>query len=1174
MKKILLIIGSMFYLIVPAWADDTDIYGISNIDVKPNVLIIFDNSGSMGTSDVQGSVYEPATNYTGSYSQNAVYQNSKSYFTSINDSKWQCAAAKTDLLNLGWWKGKLTKDKKTGVVSCGGKNNTNYRLGNFENFDALPGSGSRTRMEVAKEVMAKLINDNFERVNFGLMKFNLSSANESGFIVAGCGGTRAELIGDYNAASPPIFTDSVQALYGAIGSIESSTYTPLAETMAEAGLYYAGQKSWFNGLLGQYTSDCTSLNKNCLDYNVINPIEYRCQKNYIILMTDGEPTEDANTKLKNSNYINSSKIPDAHMDGAVNYLEDVTYFLAHNDLRVVGGSPPTEADILAMGSPGNYENQTVTTYTIGFQQNLPLLEEAATNGGGEYYTADNADTLNEALNSIIDAIGESNESFSAAAVPVSRANKAYAGEYVYYGLFQPLNSGGWLGNLKKYGLSYYGDKLLDVNGNIASLDGVVLDGARSFWSDPLLDPDGPDVARGGAGEKLYYDIENGFSRKIYTYTGTANLLTDSSNEFSLDNKVKLNTYVELSDSVISKVRRENAGEWPLGDFLHSQPVVVHYDDNFDGADDHSMVFAGANDGMLHCIDDNDGSEIWAYIPSDLLDKLSLLTGNTHEYFVDGSPQLYPYNDGFIDKKLLFFGERRGGDSYTALDITDYNSPLLHYEIGPTILGPGHELLGQSWSNPQVVDRGTGVFDVVNNKEITNEVLLLVGGYDDNQDSLPTDDPPPNPTDSKGRAVFAVDAQTGALQEDFVFSADNFPAMTHSIVAASAFKPMGQDAVNRVYAGDMNGNLFGFRRDGISYYEVYDKKEVIDGKEYTIKNVARAVEIPDPLDGSWGQKLKLYSTPGQKIFYSPNILDEYFTIPYTNELGRINRRVMTGMDWVYYGTGDRAHPDRKDITNGFYAIKNRWDWHESEDPEIVEAIVDVSAQGSIIAKDNPNRVLVGPYRDLTGIILTDTDGYPFAPEDVVVEDVPFIIDVTDNLIQNREADPDVRRRYQLYAEDAIKHSNNRGWFIRLEENVDGVVESVGEKVVSSPLIYNHIIYFTTFVPEDPATVEENALDPCASPGARGIGYLYKLDNRTGAAVQNFYTVNDEETGDDGQNIGKLDVHDRRMVTPTRGIPPEPTMVIQPGGASILVGTYAEKVEFSAFNRFFWRQLEDE
>ena len=54
-------------------ADDTEIYGtVTSTSLEPNVLIIFDSSGSMDTADVPGEPYNPMGDYTGSYSQNAV----------------------------------------------------------------------------------------------------------------------------------------------------------------------------------------------------------------------------------------------------------------------------------------------------------------------------------------------------------------------------------------------------------------------------------------------------------------------------------------------------------------------------------------------------------------------------------------------------------------------------------------------------------------------------------------------------------------------------------------------------------------------------------------------------------------------------------------------------------------------------------------------------------------------------------------------------------------------------------------------------------------------------------------------------------------------------------------------------------------------------------------------
>ena len=41
-------------------------------------------------------------------------------------------------------------------------------------------------------------------------------------------------------------------------------------------------------------------------------------------------------------------------------------------------------------------------------------------------------------------------------------------------------------------------------------------------------------------------------------------------------------------------------------------------------DRRSMIFVGANDGMLHAIDGRTGLEVWAFIPYNLLPKLQTL----------------------------------------------------------------------------------------------------------------------------------------------------------------------------------------------------------------------------------------------------------------------------------------------------------------------------------------------------------------------------------------------------------------------------------------------------------------------------------------------------------------------------------------------------------------------
>ena len=133
----------------------------------------------------------------------------------------------------------------SGSWVCSTYGSTLY-LGNWINYDESTGGSMRTRESVAKEVIKNVI-DETDGVRFGLMRFN---ANQGGRIVAECG------------------TDK-ETLKNTIDGFGHTDYTPLAETLAEAGLYFAGQQSWFNGSSGTYSSDCDNNGNGCKQY--VNP---------------------------------------------------------------------------------------------------------------------------------------------------------------------------------------------------------------------------------------------------------------------------------------------------------------------------------------------------------------------------------------------------------------------------------------------------------------------------------------------------------------------------------------------------------------------------------------------------------------------------------------------------------------------------------------------------------------------------------------------------------------------------------------------------------------------------------------------------------------------------------------------------------------------------------------
>ncbi len=855
----------------PAAGDDTDIYGVTNSDVPPNVLIIFDNSGSMDTRDVPGDAYDPDVTYSGDdYEAPAVYYRKCTRFLFWDICSWDnlfhddvgdlgCAGVKNDLLTKGYAVGNI---RSSSPWSCGGASDEkNLRTGNYLNYVESGGGDDQRRIDVAKSVVNDLI-DRTENVNFGLMVFNPGSNPAGGHIVKEIGADKQEL-------------------QDAIDDLTASTNTPLAETLAEAGLYFAGKNSWFNGGTS-YTS----------------PIEARCQKNHILLMTDGEPTQDRDAKLVSGTYINGDTIGDHDGDGAdpgnyslngSDYLDDVAHYLYTKDVR------PDDA-----GDDSTHGLQNITTYTIGFQTDQQLLMDTAANGGGQYYTASNYSTLTEAFESIMASISQESGVFVAPVVPVNRMNRAYAGDKVYLGFFKPAQSGRWFGNIKSYYLDDDGSILGADDNPATDEDGLILPGARSRWSSGM---DGPEVTEGGVGEKLAGRVA---PRTLYTYNGPPTALTHAKNSFAQDND-------DISPTLSASVFLEVEGttkDWPLGDFIHSEPAIVPYYNDLNGngqIEDNevtSYIFAGANDGMLHCFSDEDGSEEWGFVPPGQIERLPLLLNSDHDYFVDGSPAVY---DGET-KKILMIGERRGGDTYYSLDITNPTAPAWLYSIGPDLLvgEDGDEdgsadgasaTLGYSWSRPQVhvMKDGAGP----NSKE---EVFLLGGGYDTNQD-LST----PAASDTVGRAIFTVEVETGSVGPLNV-NAGNFSAMTHSIVDVAGIDPDGDGLTNRVYAGDLGGHIFALEDDDLD--GEWESRVLLD--------LPAQIVVDE-------ETVKL----GQKFMYPPEATAELYG------------------EYLFIGSGDRAHPLDTDFTDALYAIRNDWAEDESGNPVSVAFSDLVDVTGNLI-----------------------------------------------------------------------------------------------------------------------------------------------------------------------------------------------------------------------------------
>ncbi len=879
--------------VIDQYPGDTVIYGVSTGTIQPNVLVILDNSGSMSGEIITGGPYTPATTYavTNSCSGAACTSNAV-YKWKAGENKWvsyisdvatvTCTKARNGFLTSGTFQGKLTSGG-----ACSGKSGS-FATGNYVNWLAA-GGGARAKMVVAKEVLSDLLNST-SGVRFGLMIFNSSEGGH----ITGVGDAYGYLNYDaYIQDMDTIFSGAEtnrDALVKTVNNVNPGTWTPLGETLFEAMRYYKGGQTVFNG-----------------SYTYTTPIQYACQKNYVILITDGMSTEDRNAILRticnngdcDGDGFEPAGDPDKQYDSnGSDYLDDVAKYMYETDVLTDG------VDEKTIGK------QNIITYTVGFglagvDYAETLLQETATNGGGRYFSADSTGGLSESLRQIIASIVEDDTSFVAPVLPVSPENRTYTGDRLYMGFFKPKSDAFWSGNLKKYGIDVNGN-ILDKDGNPATnADGSIKDNAESYWG---TEADGSDVEEGGAGALL---LTRATARNIYTYTGSSSVLSAASNAFSTTNaaitaaalgvaddteKDKVINYVSGLDSYDEDGNGNTTEkrDWILGDILHSKPTVVNYTTFTMGNEgdciiNKSLVFVGSNDGMFHAFRDCDGAELWAFVPPDLFPNLQHSHGTTHSYFVDSSPATYVYDDdhdGNIesadgDKVIVMFGERRGGGYYYALDVTNPSSPQYLWRISATEspFSDDYSELAETWSEPVIAK----VFIDSAGTDVAKVAAFIGAGYDN-----VAEDAEPAGTANKGRGVYAVEIATLVSGvPDFSTSGhkiwgytvvDN-GSLTRPIVSQLALLDVnGNGYADRVYAGDTGGGLWRF-------------------------------DIGNKLTSSWTGRKIFQSNPGadsstgRKIFYKPAVTLE------------------VGYEMLFFGTGDRAHPVSATEVNRLYGVKD-------------------------------------------------------------------------------------------------------------------------------------------------------------------------------------------------------------------------------------------------------------
>jgi len=633
----------------------------------------------------------------------------------------------------------------------------------------------RARINAAKQILSEVICqvNAAGAVRFGMAQFRRGGDPNGGYVVV-----PAE---DYNnaAGTPNVYNlDGVNQAHGdhlddAIANLTGEAWTPLSETLFQVYTYFQSRvaadraSGAVSGTFPEYEYEPDHPNNGPFNSSGAptvpdSPIQYECQKNFVVVITDGEPTMDdfdangGGTDRGFSNfgnligdYIPADEVETGYPSEGSLYLDDIAKFMHDTDAR---------PDLAAHAG----QEQTMDIYTVGFTTSPfadDILKRAAAVGGGQFYRSNDPQSLaNDIVLAITDILLKS-QAFTSATVPAGRAS---ADERLYTSDFIPSAADGfWQGHLRAWKINAAA-QILDKNDNCALNDpqcrsGDFLSGAVPFWDTAQVA-----AAAGEAGRKLYVSRLNGaanpsissFDLGAVTDADLGVTLADIGTFDFGANPLPI-TAQDLADMIVEAVRGCELGTigagclertWLLGDIFHSNPTVVKFPSNFNTklsykafasnyAARKKVIVAGSNGGFFHIFDagtwdpvlnsgkggydDGTGAEIAGFMPYQArlnAKELPRDDNGRDYYFVDGAvavadaylpsdPRTANLNNAttWTDWRTIAVGGlRQGGRHYYALDITDPTGGLACAEAS----SPNYPCY--KWEFPNEADTGTHV----------------------------------------------------------------------------------------------------------------------------------------------------------------------------------------------------------------------------------------------------------------------------------------------------------------------------------------------------------------------------------------------------------------------------------------------------------------------------------
>jgi type IV pilus assembly protein PilY1 len=456
--------------------------------------------------------------------------------------------------------------------------------------------------------------------------------------------------------------------------------------------------------------------------------------------------------------------------------------------------PQATATAAAYTTPPTWVDPTTST-ALNTMVEIDDLWHATLNGRGQMFSAANStDVVTSVTNAFMDIILRAG---SQSAIAVANVNMTQTNDFAYGSSY---NATGWFGDVQEFLVNLTTGAVNNTNPVWSArdkLDAMAYTGRNIFTINNVVF---------GAAAPLP-TLPTGSATGATVATLVNYLKGDRSNEANGNNT---NQYYRVRPHL-------------MGDAVNAEPLIAN-----------NIVYQATNDGMLHAFSAADGSEKWAYVPSQNipnLGNLSLTTYN-HQYFVDSTPIAGKYN---ATSTLLVGGLGAGKFGYYAIDVTTPATPLAKWEFPNNNIGT----LGNDTKNG-----GTTSINkprLIHTNDLTYPYVVVISSGYNNGTGIGN-----SGGDGKGH-IWLVNPANGNVLRDMP-TPDGIPTAPVGLSTFAAFvaNATTNNTVSYLYGGDELGNVWKIDATPTSIFSWTLSKFAAVGRPITVKPELTSTTLGNPI----------------------------------------------------------------------------------------------------------------------------------------------------------------------------------------------------------------------------------------------------------------------------------------------------------------------------------------